>query len=140
MSNGIEVQVLSRYRLVNGEYWPSIWQDHPPVSGSDRTGVQPPVVPDAVVVACVYDLAGLTAVLADPEYGETAVLWIDDGGGRTPDGVMETAEFLALRARLAADGWRTAEIDGALGVAVNGRRRRIVAAGLIDWLRAVGSG
>ncbi len=135
MADEITIQILTQYQSVNSENWPAVWVDYPPESGSDRTGLQPPATPNSLVVECRYGAAVLAGLLADPIYGLAAILWRDDVVGGRPVDVPNTAEFAALRAKLVEHGWQTAEIDGAIGIAVNGRSRAELAGALIGWLR-----
>ncbi|MFZ0547819.1 MAG: hypothetical protein WAM60_20405 [Candidatus Promineifilaceae bacterium] len=132
----IIIQILTGYREVDGDNWPAVWVDYPPQSGTDRTGIRrPPPSPNTIVVECGYETAVLSQITADPRYGLAAILWQADEGTIRPVDVPNAAEFAALRAKLVALGWRTVEIDAAIGTVVNGRSRAELAEAMIGWLR-----
>ena len=135
MADEITIQILTAYQTVNAENWPGIWVDYPPERGSDRTGLRPPATPNSLIVECSYDTTVLAALLADPAYGPAAVLWQAEVVGGRPEDVPSSAEFAALRAKLVEHGWRTAEIDAAVGTVVNGQTRKELAEKIVSWLR-----
>lgn len=101
---------------------------------ADVTGtVSPPPDPNTIVLEAIIDDLTFNTVSSD---NDLYVMW-DAPNPRPPDDIPGAAEFGLLRAYLAQNGWKQAQINQAIGQGVNGRNRRQIADELRTYIKGL---
>lgn len=118
---------------------PAVHDDHRPLSWSDVTGTPAENLPcdvAALVIEGTWDATTWAAFLADPAYGPGAVLWAEGDPTAGPATRHGGQSLAALRAALAARGFKAAHLAQVLAVGDNGSTRADVGSKILHWLRA----